>query len=545
MATEKIFIRKASGLVRSVSGTDAFFFNLFASGPIGFALAWSVYWAFYGLPGANLWLAMAYVTIFSIFLTMTYAMLSSVMPRAGGDYVFISRTLHPAIGFAANWNMMLTQFLWGGAITIFFVVMAISPVLGTLGIIFGNTWLLNAAKILSTSAEWIFGIGILVIIIVGVVAVLGLKRLMWFLRVGYVLGFLSLAIILGTLLATNNQTFVEAFNMIAAEYSISYQGVIDAAKEAGLSIPTTLVFDPKLTIAAMAVGFAVISWSWWSIYIAGEIVKAEDVKRQILIMVGPTVLNGILYIASIFLMYKVIGYEFLAAAYYLFDKQEWAIPVPPFINFFVAVILLKMNNPILAALCVIGFLGWPLGIFALGVPTFSRCMFAWGMDRLLPERITKISRRWNTPVNSIIVTTIVLILSTIFVALLLETGIFWHIETYVGLAPIVGTIAIVCLTGALLPYTRRDLYEKAAISKFKIGSIPLITIIGIISTAFTLFIASLYFFFPALGLADPLTSAIVCGTIFGSGLVYFYAVKYYRKKQGIDLDLLYREIPPA
>jgi len=271
--------------------------------------------------------------------------------------------------------------------------MAISPVLGTLGMIFSNAWLLNAAKILSTTAEWIFGIGILVIIIVGVVAILGLKRLMWFLRIGYVLGFLSLAIMLGVLLTCSNQSFVEAFNMFAAEYGVSYQGVIDAAKKAGLSIPATLVFDPMLTIAAMAVGFAVISWSWWSIYIAGEIVKAEDVKREIPIMVGPTILNGILYIASIFLMYKVIGYEFLAAAYYLFDKQKWVMPIPPFINFFVAVILLKMNNPLLAALCVIGFLGWPLGIFALDVPAFSRYMFAWGMDRLFPERIIKISRR--------------------------------------------------------------------------------------------------------------------------------------------------------
>ena len=53
--------------------------------------------AFY--PGVNIFLTLTIGFILAIPLVLAYAMASTIMKRSGGDYIFISRTIHPAIGF--------------------------------------------------------------------------------------------------------------------------------------------------------------------------------------------------------------------------------------------------------------------------------------------------------------------------------------------------------------------------------------------------------------------------------------------------------------
>ena len=40
----------------------------------------------------------------ALLIAFLYAMLTQLMPRTGGDYVFNSRALHPAVGFAGNFS---------------------------------------------------------------------------------------------------------------------------------------------------------------------------------------------------------------------------------------------------------------------------------------------------------------------------------------------------------------------------------------------------------------------------------------------------------
>jgi amino acid transporter len=35
-------------------------------------------------------------------MALVYAFFSAAIPRSGGDYVYISRTLHPLLGFVAS-----------------------------------------------------------------------------------------------------------------------------------------------------------------------------------------------------------------------------------------------------------------------------------------------------------------------------------------------------------------------------------------------------------------------------------------------------------
>ena len=41
---------------------------------------------------------------------MTYAELGAALPRSGGEYNFLSRIYHPAVGFVAGWNSVTIGF---------------------------------------------------------------------------------------------------------------------------------------------------------------------------------------------------------------------------------------------------------------------------------------------------------------------------------------------------------------------------------------------------------------------------------------------------
>ena len=49
--------------------------------------------------------------LFCILLALIFASLTSVMPRSGGDYVFTSRILHPALGWMESWTLVIASVL--------------------------------------------------------------------------------------------------------------------------------------------------------------------------------------------------------------------------------------------------------------------------------------------------------------------------------------------------------------------------------------------------------------------------------------------------
>src|SRR5579875_3357726 len=114
--TAKLFVRQSSGLVRNVSVTNALFFNVAAF--VGGGL--TLYPLFYSLSGFPMWKAGPFsgygwaaiiAGLFCILLALIFSSLTSVMPRSGGDYVFTSRILHPALGWMESWTLVIASIL--------------------------------------------------------------------------------------------------------------------------------------------------------------------------------------------------------------------------------------------------------------------------------------------------------------------------------------------------------------------------------------------------------------------------------------------------
>src|SRR5213596_670185 len=106
-----VFVRKATGLVRGWSVQDAFIYAFFSINLITLGLYIFADAPF--IPKGSLLLAVILSGAYLVFQTIVYAALIAAMPRAGGDYVWISRVLGGGIGFVlavAGWWFIL--WLW-------------------------------------------------------------------------------------------------------------------------------------------------------------------------------------------------------------------------------------------------------------------------------------------------------------------------------------------------------------------------------------------------------------------------------------------------
>src|SRR5439155_1691673 len=103
------------------------------------------------------------------------------------------------------------------------------------------------------------------------------------------------------------------------------------------------------------------------------------------------------------------------------------------------------------------------------------------------------------------------------------------------------------IAAIILPWRRKDIYDASPIARYKVGGIPLITITGVITAAFLVFLigewsfngANLYY----TALNQSLPSVIYFAATYVVALVIYLVARYVRSRQGIDLSRIHHEIP--
>src|SRR5665811_1933389 len=108
---QTLFVRKASGLVKGWSSGDGFRYSFFSVNL--FLAIWSFAYATF-IPGGSLFWSIVITAVFIVLEIIVYAGLISAMPRAGGDYVWMTRIFNSPVGFvlaAAGWWFILWQWV--------------------------------------------------------------------------------------------------------------------------------------------------------------------------------------------------------------------------------------------------------------------------------------------------------------------------------------------------------------------------------------------------------------------------------------------------
>ena len=134
----QLFVRNATGLVREVSKWDALIMNTLGMN-VALGAIFLLLQAPGNFPGGNMLLAIVIGTLVMAFtLLWVYSEFAAAMPRAGGDYVFVSRALHPFVGWLLSWSQGLWLiFFWIGFNAWFALTFAAPVAMTTLGAVTG------------------------------------------------------------------------------------------------------------------------------------------------------------------------------------------------------------------------------------------------------------------------------------------------------------------------------------------------------------------------------------------------------------------------
>ena len=537
-----VFAREATGLVREVSPTQAIFFNL-ANAPIGTVLVFSVVLGFSFFSGANILLGVLLAILGSIPVLLYYAFLTASMPRTGGDYVYTSRFIHPAIGFAASVSYAANSFLGAGIVAVFVGTLGIAPAFSIIGKLTGH----GTFNSIATWAAGKNGSFIIAVVSLTLLALFMIRGTSFTLKITagvWLAGLLSILMLIGILLTTSNRSFQHIFNGYVTKETGKntdwYHRMISLANTGGL--PHKSWFFALWGL--IAIGMFGSGWFFVSTYIGGEIKSGRSLRRQVGTMLGGAAVNGALFLICVALFIHTFGYKFLSSISYLLATDPSKVPF--FTGQGAHVVLftgLSAQNSVIAIIFGLTFIAWAWILLPAYLFPIMRSAFAWSFDQILPAGLSQISRRTRTPVLLTVIVWALCILPA-YLAAYRPSDIFkLYAFTFFGTA--LSTMFFAGIAAMLFPYRAPETYAASPVAKYRVAGLPAIVVVGAIGVLFTAFWCAAYAYFPEFGMhANEGLLVDVFGGIFVGSILVYYLSRYIRKSQGIPMEMAFSEIPP-
>jgi len=536
-----LFVRKATGLVRSWSVMDAFVYAFFSINLVTLGLySFSQMYYFEG----GMMNALIISAVFIFFEVIVYAGLIAVMPRSGGDYVWQSRILGGAVGFilaVTGWWFIL--WLWVPLYGDMFRHIVLVPILGVLGAKDTALWFAG-------SQNGAFVASLITLAIVSVFIALGMKTYAKIQKWSFYGGVLGLLIVVVLLLTGSNAAFKSGLDSNAASMFGAQPGVYDATAALGTEAGAATPFSGGALLAVFLVMPYMVFfnlWPNWGATLYGEVRGATDFKRNVSGMGWALAGTTVLGIVVLYAISKTVGWDFYVQAGAAWWNYAWgytdvapALPVWPYPALLAAFLTTsKIVQFIVVVLMSLWWFGWSGTVFL----SSTRVIFAAAFDRLLPEWAAKVDERTGTPTNALLL----MVVPSILIAYLFSYNIAnFQTLTLCSTLVIAVTYLGTTISAIVLPYTKPDLYKSSPIAKYNVLGIPLITVAGVIFGGFLVFLLYQWLFDPnglyGIGLSNTSSVYYMLSMYVLAGVIYF-GFRSYRKRGGIDMDKVQSEIP--
>lgn len=567
MVRRGAFLREATGLVREMSAFDVLAMNSFNISA-GLGLAFVLYVAptvFFEAGDAGIPVGVFLATLGGLCGALTFAILTAMVPRSVGDYVLVTRTFHPALGFATNWTWAFWNIVWAGILTSFVSNWALYDLLSVYGTLYNVPDAYNLAYS-STSNIWTLYppssflnilIGTIIIAAFAIILSVGPKAFLYFQRAVFIIGLVSLIVTLAVMATATHDGFVANWNAYASTWqpgNAGADGVLGTADD----VPAA-TYDNLLGWAGGATGYGVflatlgvIPVASWSLAygqattaLGGEI-KRPNRNLPVGASLSVLIAGGIMAIGA-FLFIRVVGLAFLSGsgnAYFASigsnpnTTSPWyGLYPPPFFDLWVSIIA---QNPIITLIVGIGFICWIIYYPGLDCLMNTRALLAWSFDRLGPAALGKVSDKHHTPIRAVVLFSVLN-----WIALVIFSLYFSLVGSLTATLAVFLTMFLVMgLVGLVFPFSRntRPIFQASPL-KWKVGPLPILTIASVGWLLF-LFVGSYYYLTQDYLASNKPLMLGMSAVVFLAAFPIYYLVKIFRRSQGIDISLAFKEIPP-
>jgi amino acid transporter len=320
---------------------------------------------------------------------------------------------------------------------------------------------------------------------------------------------------------------------------LDYDKVVSSAKAKGY---THKGFDFGTTAKFLVWPLLPLLGAVQSIGIGGEVKRIR--RTQLFGMLGAVFGTGLLIALFALLATRAFGDTFQGAIAWnslngvAGGSTEGTIGAAPWFTVLAGIL---SGNSVVAAIVMATFAAWIWFWIPAELAYTTRSMIAWSFDRIAPEKLGYVSRRFHTPAIAIGLSTAGAI---VFMWLIAYRS--FALLTFIEVLLIVWAGAAV--SAVVFPWARRSFFESSPASGWRLFGFPVMSLVAAVSVAF-------------FGLAfvllwrDPIAAGrmvdfhhttrefwITVG-VAAFGIIWYTGMKMYRRSQGIDVGLAFREIP--
>lgn len=529
MSDVKVFTRQATGLTKEIGTLDTFVYNV-NNQNIGIGVAFILLFVPGFYAGADLFQSMLIAALLAVPMALVYAFFSAAIPRSGGDYVYISRTLHPLLGFVASWNWVFWMTVYIGVPAAYFAQYGLSGLARVVGVALGDSGLVGLANsFVDPDVTLLFGT--LLILLFAAVFALGTRIYFRLQNTVFVLGLFGVALAIGLAFLADPAAFPGHFDA----YVAGAGGIADASSLATAPAPT----DFLQTLYSSTWPQFIVLFAITSSFLGGEVRQARI--SQLLGMPGGVVFVTVMMFLLVGAVSNLVGAPLLGAisANY-WSPDALGLAFVPAYNEVVAAAY--PGNVLVAFLLGFTFVFWTYVWLPINFLASTRALLAWSLDGLMPARVSAVNEERHTPTVAIVIVAVMG-----WISLFLYTrGI---INTLYGAFGWILSFVVCSFAAIVFPYRRRAVFDSSPVS-WRVGGVPLMSIIGLVSFAALLFVEWLWWVDPINGL-DATTAVlgddrmkILTVAVLATGALWYLGAQLLQRSRGVRIERAFAEIPP-
>jgi amino acid transporter len=528
-----LFIRQTSGLVRELGVPAAVGISLASVAVVNTFINFNA--GLTAFPKADMFLPLIAAAVIWLVAMFAYRNLLRAVPRAGGEYVYLSRIVSPVVGSIAGLGIAVV-FTYILSTNAHFAAQFTPFMLSGLGLVFHSSALTNAAGHVSSDTS-IFVVSLIAMVIVALLSLTPVKvvaRIIFGLIILQVLAFVVLMIVL----AVNSRSDFSAAFAAYSHHPGAYQAILKAGRANGVAIGSS-VASMVAIIPFMVLNYNGVLYSY---YVGGELRRPG--RTYLYASVISLVVLVLLWGGVWALLRANVGLPFMQSQANLGASDPTVYAKITSLNSVSGGLgygMILTTNPIARLLFATAV---PLAEIAVNlafVTVTTRVLFAQAFDRLLPVNVAKVGDGTHAP--------------NIAIAIVLVIGAaFCFVTSFVNLSNIVALqslfFALILLAGGVaatfLPFRRPELITPSGLDEAaKATFLRKVTWIGAATTILALFtifeIVSHTSVYGKFSWESILTLLVVLGA---GPVIYAIARSIRRQRNSLDLAMAMHELPP-